>query len=115
MLVSGRPAHRVKEPEHWRSLEQPPYTLRYMYRHRLSTAAGAYFAGSTRVRIAMISTPFVPVPPPRYGGTELIVAELVDGFLREGHEVTLFATGDSRTRAELKALHRAAEWPPDPT
>jgi glycosyltransferase involved in cell wall biosynthesis len=67
-----------------------------------------------RVRIAIISTPFVPVPPPRYGGTELIVAELVDGFVRQGHEVTLFATGDSRTRAQLRALHPAAEWPPDP-
>jgi glycosyltransferase involved in cell wall biosynthesis len=67
------------------------------------------------VRIAMISTPFVPVPPPRYGGTELIVAELVEGFLRAGHEVTLFATGDSQTGAEIRALYQKAEWPPDPT
>jgi glycosyltransferase involved in cell wall biosynthesis len=67
------------------------------------------------VRIALVSTPFVAVPPPRYGGTELIVAELVDGFLREGHEVTLFATRDSRapTGARLRA-RRFAEWPPDP-
>src|SRR5919197_5566669 len=54
--------------------------------------------GSTRsMRIAMISTPFVAVPPRTYGGTELVVAELVEGLVERGHEVTLFATGDSRT------------------
>ena len=51
------------------------------------------------MRIAMISTPFVPVPPLHYGGTELIVHELVEALLDRGHDVTLFATGDSRTRA----------------
>jgi glycosyltransferase involved in cell wall biosynthesis len=67
------------------------------------------------VRIALISTPFVAVPPPRYGGTELIVAELVDGFVRAGHQVTLFATGDSGVRCELRALFPRPEWPPDAT
>src|SRR5215208_7143940 len=50
------------------------------------------------LRIAMISTPFIPVPPKDYGGTELIVHELVEGLLDRGHQVTLFATGDSQTR-----------------
>ena len=58
------------------------------------------------MRIAMISTPFVPVPPPRYGGTELIVAELVTGLADAGHEVTLFATGDSRPRAGVSLRAR---------
>src|SRR3954471_9279174 len=64
----------------------------------------------------MISTPFVPVPPPRYGGTELIVAELVTGLAAAGHEVTLFATGDSRVAAPitLKARFDRAQWPPEP-
>jgi glycosyltransferase involved in cell wall biosynthesis len=65
------------------------------------------------VRIAMISTPFVPVPPRDYGGTELVVHELVEGLVRRGHAVTLFATGDSRTRATLRWLFEAARWPPD--
>ena len=67
------------------------------------------------MRIAMVSTPFVPVPPPRYGGTELIVAELVGGFAAAGHEVTLFATGDSRPPpgVELRARFERACWPPD--
>lgn len=66
------------------------------------------------MRIAMISTPFIPVPPPRYGGTELVVAELAEGLLERGHDVTLFGTGDSRTRAKLRARHTTAFWPPDP-
>jgi glycosyltransferase involved in cell wall biosynthesis len=61
----------------------------------------------------MISTPFVAVPPRDYGGTELIVHELVEGLTARGHDVTLFATGDSRTRASLRWLFDAARWPPD--
>jgi len=60
----------------------------------------------------MISTPFVPVPPRLYGGTELVVHELVEGLLDRGHDVTLFATGDSRTRAPLCSLYPTAQWPP---
>ena len=66
------------------------------------------------LRIAMISTPFIPVPPKDYGGTELLVHELVEGLLDRGHQVTLFATGDSHTRATLQALYDEAIWPPDP-
>src|SRR5262249_50752373 len=68
------------------------------------------------MRIAMVSTPFVPVPPPRYGGTELIVAALVPALAAAGHEVTLFATGDSRPPAgsTLRARFEQAWWPPTP-
>jgi glycosyltransferase involved in cell wall biosynthesis len=68
------------------------------------------------MRIAMISTPFLSVPPPRYGGTELIVSELVSGLAAAGHEVTLFATGDSRPPANVTLRARFAEacWPPAP-
>ena len=62
----------------------------------------------------MISTPFVSVPPPRYGGTELVVAELVTGLAAAGHELTLFATGDSRPRdgVDLRARFDRPTWPP---
>jgi glycosyltransferase involved in cell wall biosynthesis len=66
------------------------------------------------LRIAMISTPFVAVPPRDYGGTELVVHELVEGLLERGHDVTLFATGDSDTRASLRALYSSPQWPPEP-
>jgi len=64
------------------------------------------------MRIAMISTPFLAVPPRGYGGTELVVHELVEGLVERGHQVTLFATGDSRTSAELRSLFPATQWPP---
>jgi glycosyltransferase involved in cell wall biosynthesis len=65
------------------------------------------------VRIALVSTPFVAVPPRTYGGTELVVHELAHGLARAGHEVTLFATGDSAAE-DLRFLFRRAIWPPDP-
>jgi glycosyltransferase involved in cell wall biosynthesis len=64
------------------------------------------------MRIAMISTPFLAVPPRDYGGTELVVHELVEGLVERGHQVTLFATGDSCTSAELRSLFLGPEWPP---
>ena len=65
------------------------------------------------MRIAMISTPFLAVPPADYGGTERVVHELVEGLVACGHDVTLFATGDSSVSAELRALYPQAQWPPE--
>lgn len=65
------------------------------------------------MKIAMISTPFLAVPPKDYGGTELVVHELTEGLVSRGHEVTLFATGDSITSAELRWLFPRGQWPPD--
>jgi glycosyltransferase involved in cell wall biosynthesis len=64
------------------------------------------------VRIGLISTPFVAVPPRRYGGTELVVHELAEGLVQRGHDVELFATGDSRTTARLRWCFDRAQWPP---
>lgn len=64
------------------------------------------------MRIALISTPFVAVPPAGYGGTELMIAELSEGLVQRGHSVTLFGTGDSTTSADLRYLYREAQWPP---
>jgi glycosyltransferase involved in cell wall biosynthesis len=66
------------------------------------------------VRIALVSTPFVAVPPPAYGGTELIVGELCKGFVARGHQVTLFACGGSKVPCELQTLYPTPRWPPDP-
>lgn len=54
------------------------------------------------MRIAMLSPPWIPVPPTGYGGIEWVVHLLTEELIARGHEVTLFATGDSRTSAELK-------------
>jgi glycosyltransferase involved in cell wall biosynthesis len=53
------------------------------------------------MRIAMIAPLTEAVPPRLYGGTERVVAELTNGLVRRGHELTLFASGDSCTDARL--------------
>jgi glycosyltransferase involved in cell wall biosynthesis len=53
------------------------------------------------MRIAQVAPLFESVPPALYGGTERVVAYLTDELVRLGHDVTLFASGDSRTCATL--------------
>jgi glycosyltransferase involved in cell wall biosynthesis len=53
------------------------------------------------MRIAQVAPLYESVPPKRYGGTERVVAYLTDGLVDLGHEVTLFASAESRTRATL--------------
>jgi glycosyltransferase involved in cell wall biosynthesis len=60
------------------------------------------------VKIAVLSPVWFPVPPTGYGGIEWVVSLLADALADAGHEVTLFASGDSRTRAELDAVFRTA-------
>ncbi len=60
------------------------------------------------MRIAQIAPLWERVPPPAYGGIELVVSLLTDELVRRGHEVTLFATGDSVTLAKLEAVHPRA-------
>ncbi|HEY9806153.1 MAG TPA: glycosyltransferase family 4 protein [Candidatus Obscuribacterales bacterium] len=60
------------------------------------------------MRIAQIAPLWERVPPFRYGGIELIVSLLTDELVRRGHEVTLFASGDSISTAQLKSVHEQA-------
>jgi len=62
------------------------------------------------MKIAIVSTAFMRTPPEKYGGTERVVATLADGLVRLGHDVTLFATGDSVTLAKLDYLYDKPEW-----
>ncbi len=55
------------------------------------------------MRIAQVSPLYEAVPPRWYGGTERIVSYLTEELVRQGHEVTLYASGDSVTRARLIA------------
>ncbi len=55
------------------------------------------------MRIAQVSPLIESVPPRLYGGTERVVSFLTEELVRMGHQVTLFASGDSRTTAELVA------------
>jgi len=53
------------------------------------------------MRIAQVAPLFESVPPRLYGGTERVVSYLTEELVRRGHDVTLFASGDSATRATL--------------
>jgi glycosyltransferase involved in cell wall biosynthesis len=55
----------------------------------------------TRLRIAQVAPLYESVPPTLYGGTERVIAYLTDELVRNGHDVTLFASGDSVTSARL--------------
>ena len=55
------------------------------------------------MRIAQVAPLYVDTPPRGYGGTERIISSLTEALVKDGHEVTLFATGRSRTRARLIA------------
>jgi glycosyltransferase involved in cell wall biosynthesis len=56
------------------------------------------------MRIAQVSPLMESVPPRFYGGTERVVSYLTEELVDQGHEVTLFASGDSKTSAELRAV-----------
>lgn len=56
------------------------------------------------MKIAQIAPLVESVPPCLYGGTERVVSWLTEELVRQGHDVTLFAAGDSRTKARLEAI-----------
>ncbi len=66
------------------------------------------------MKVALVSTPFLAVPPKKYGGTELFLHALCEGLVEKEIDVTLFATGDSRACARLRYYHKEGFWPPEP-
>jgi glycosyltransferase involved in cell wall biosynthesis len=60
------------------------------------------------MRIAELCPPWLAVPPKGYGGIEWVVALVADGLAEAGHDVTLFATGDSVTKARLEYVFEEA-------
>jgi len=65
---------------------------------------------SERLRIAQVSPLYESVPPQLYGGTERVVSWLTEELVELGHDVTLFASGDSRTRAHLVPVCPVSLW-----
>lgn len=58
------------------------------------------------LKIAVVSPVWLRVPPVSYGGIEIIVSLLTEGLVRRGHNVTLFASGDSITQANLFFVYK---------
>jgi len=61
-----------------------------------------------RLKIAQIAPLWFSIPPKKYGGTERIIFYLCEELTKLGHEVTLFASGDSKTKAKLIAPKKAS-------
>src|SRR5690349_10545283 len=59
--------------------------------------------GVVTMKIAIAAPLVEPIPPQLYGGTERVVSVLVEALVHHGHDVTLFASGDSVTTARLVA------------
>jgi glycosyltransferase involved in cell wall biosynthesis len=64
--------------------------------------------GKSSMKIAQVSPLYESVPPRTYGGTERVVSYLTEELVAQGHEVTLFASGDSVTAAQLIAPRKRA-------
>jgi glycosyltransferase involved in cell wall biosynthesis len=60
------------------------------------------------IRIAMLAPPWIPVPPPGYGGIEEVVALLTDALVERGHDVDLFCAPGSSSKARVRPLLPAA-------
>ena len=63
------------------------------------------------MKIALIAAPFIPVPPPGYGGTELFVGHLAEGLQREGVDVAVYTNGESTVNVERRSIYQHSQWP----
>ena len=64
----------------------------------------------TPLRIAHIAPVATTIPPPKSGSVETMTSLLTEGLVARGHDVTLFATGDSKTTATLSAIYPHGYW-----
>ena len=63
------------------------------------------------MRIGLIASPFISVPPARYGGTELFIAHLAEGLEQRGIEAVVYCNGQSTVKAERRSCYANSEWP----
>ena len=61
--------------------------------------------------IGLVASPFVEVPPKKYGGTELFIADLAIGLTNLGHQVVVYANGESKAPVEVRSLYPQSLWP----
>ncbi|MBI2639555.1 MAG: glycosyltransferase family 4 protein [Candidatus Sungbacteria bacterium] len=63
-----------------------------------------------KLRIAQLAPLWIPIPPRTYGGIELMLSELTEELVKRKYEVTLFASGDSKTTAKFVPIIEKAIW-----
>jgi glycosyltransferase involved in cell wall biosynthesis len=63
------------------------------------------------MRIALVASPFISVPPSSYGGTELFIAQLANGLQKAGFDIVVYANGESKLDVEVRWIYERGEWP----
>ena len=63
------------------------------------------------MRVALVAPPFLAVPPPKYGGTELFIAQLAEGLKASGVDVVVYTNGESTVAVEKRWLYPTQRWP----
>ncbi|KKT63269.1 MAG: Glycosyltransferase [Parcubacteria group bacterium GW2011_GWC1_45_13] len=63
-----------------------------------------------KLRIAQLAPLWIPIPPRTYGGIELMLSELTEELIKRGYDITLFASGDSKTSAKFVPVTEKAIW-----
>jgi glycosyltransferase involved in cell wall biosynthesis len=63
------------------------------------------------MRVALVAPPFLPVPPKKYGGTELFIAQLAEGLKSAGIDVVVYTNGESTVGVEKRWLYKNQQWP----
>lgn len=63
------------------------------------------------MRVGLIASPFIAVPPPAYGGTELFIADLAEALAKLGVDVTVYTNGESCVSVDVQWLYPRQEWP----
>jgi glycosyltransferase involved in cell wall biosynthesis len=63
------------------------------------------------MRVGLVASPFITVPPARYGGTELFVANLAEALVRTGVDVSIYTNGESSVNADVRWRYPNQDWP----
>ena len=63
------------------------------------------------MKIGLVASPFISVPPKNYGGTELFIAQLAEGLKKRGLDVVVYTNGESTVEVEKRWLYKTAQWP----
>src|SRR3982750_2394526 len=63
------------------------------------------------MRVALVAPPFLPVPPKRYGGTELFIAQLAEGLRAKDVDVVVYTIAESGVGVETRWFYKNAQWP----
>lgn len=63
------------------------------------------------MRIALVAPPYIAIPPKKYGGTELFIAELAIGLKEKGIDITLYTNGESTAPVDIRYMFEKEQWP----